>query len=358
MAVGGLCLSPRLAPTTFRISYKSCSEACLSSNASVPAACALALDQLFVCPSQPGRGLDFAAVSVELFLPFWRTALRVGDMSSRMAWPTRPVKWASSSGEESVDKPQSDELTTTDVYIEDTRAASLVATLRSMRDDEQLCDVTLEAGGVRLFAHRAVLAASSPYFRCMFASGLSETRQDTVHLRDMDGHVLEAIVDFFYGAQLQLRDLDLEETLRVSSMLQLPGVREATAEQLQKTLCPANCLGMRSFASAHGARRLEMAAEAYSRRHFDKVVQAGEEFFAQGFDDLERLVSSDRLNVRGEEQVYEALMAWTEHDVEQRAELLPRLLAKVRRGSWICDRSSAESFRALFQRKTDHVFDR
>lgn len=222
------------------------------------------------------------------------------------------------------------------VYCEETLCTSVLNTFRQMRSSEQLCDVTLEAGDVQLSAHRALLAACSPYFRCMFASGLRESKENFVRLEGVDGDVLAEIVDFFYSGKLLLRKLDLEETLRAASLFQLPGVREAAAEMLQRRLGPSNCLSIRAFAAAHGAQRLQAAADAYARRHFQKVLRAKDEFLALDVDDLERLLSSDGLNVESEESVYEAVMAWTEYNADKRACLLPRLLARVSTESTSC----------------------
>ena len=49
----------------------------------------------------------------------------------------------------------------------------LLAVFNSLREQEELCDVTLRVGASRILAHRVILAGSSPYFRAMFTSELS-----------------------------------------------------------------------------------------------------------------------------------------------------------------------------------------
>ena len=49
----------------------------------------------------------------------------------------------------------------------------LLAVFSSLREQEELCDVTLRVGASRILAHRVILAGSSPYFRAMFTSELS-----------------------------------------------------------------------------------------------------------------------------------------------------------------------------------------
>lgn len=51
----------------------------------------------------------------------------------------------------------------------------LVNGLKFLRLDEDLCDVVLRVGNISISAHKVVLAASSPYFKAMFAGQLNPT---------------------------------------------------------------------------------------------------------------------------------------------------------------------------------------
>ncbi|KAL0050731.1 hypothetical protein WJX82_005996 [Trebouxia sp. C0006] len=66
-------------------------------------------------------------------------------------------------------------------------------------NDAALSDVTLKAGDCQVHAHRIVLAARSPWFKAMFQSGMREESMGTIELGDMQGPVLEAMMEYLYG---------------------------------------------------------------------------------------------------------------------------------------------------------------
>ena len=79
-------------------------------------------------------------------------------------------------------------------------------------------------------------------------------------------------------------------------MLILPGVKEACSEFLEKQLDPTNCLGIRIFAENHSCDSLQKAAQAYTHKHFEGVLQH-EEYRMLCVEDVEKLISSDEIQV-------------------------------------------------------------
>ena len=72
------------------------------------------------------------------------------------------------------------------VRRDDNHAGRALGGMTSLRLARSLCDVTLQADDNQQFeAHRVVLAASSPYFRAMFAGDMEESRQRLVAIRQV-----------------------------------------------------------------------------------------------------------------------------------------------------------------------------
>ena len=112
-------------------------------------------------------------------------------------------------------------------------------------------------------------------------------------------------------------------------MLQLQEVQDYCSEFLRSQLDPSNCLGIRAFADTHSCRELLLLADKYMRNNFPEVIES-EEFFLLPVNQLIEIISNDELNVRNEEQVYQAVMNWIRYNIDERRQYLAELMMHVR----------------------------
>ncbi|XP_032805634.1 kelch-like protein 2 isoform X1 [Petromyzon marinus] len=201
--------------------------------------------------------------------------------------------------------------------------------MNSLRRQGVLCDVVLVADGTEVAAHKLALASCSPYFHAMFTSEMAESKAQKVEIKEVDGRALALLVDYVYTAEIQVTEDNVQILLPAASLLQLPEVRDACCEFLQSQLHPSNCLGIRTFADIHACSDLLQHANTYAEQHFSDVVQA-EEFLSLSVEQVCDLIASDRLMVPSEEKVFEAVLAWVNHNREKRQELMASLLENVR----------------------------
>ncbi|VDD96380.1 unnamed protein product [Enterobius vermicularis] len=228
------------------------------------------------------------------------------------------------------------------VYRDDNHFATSFKQLCAMRKDGQLCDVVLisdpedrdKGGKSRYFgkevhAHRCILVASCPYFAAMFSSSMVESERKSIHLKDIDGDTLEAVIDYIYTGKLKITESNVQKLFTASSIFQMSSLQDACGGYLRDQLDPSNCLGIAQFAKSHGCMKLHSAANCYIRQHFWELANC-EEFLALSKDRLSELISFDHLNTNGEEKVYEAVLRWVNHDKEKRTSCLPELMSHVR----------------------------
>ncbi|GAB1294728.1 Kelch-like protein 18 [Apodemus speciosus] len=201
--------------------------------------------------------------------------------------------------------------------------------MEEIRRQGKLCDVTLKIGDHKFSAHRIVLAASIPYFHAMFTNDMMECKQDEIVMQGMDPSALEALINFAYNGNLAIDQQNVQSLLMGASFLQLQSIKDACCTFLRERLHPKNCLGVRQFAETMMCAVLYDAANSFIHQHFVEV-SLSEEFLALPLEDVLELVSRDELNVKSEEQVFEAALAWVRYDREQRGPCLPELLSNIR----------------------------
>uniref|UniRef100_A0AAZ3SJU6 BTB domain-containing protein n=1 Tax=Oncorhynchus tshawytscha TaxID=74940 RepID=A0AAZ3SJU6_ONCTS len=251
------------------------------------------------------------------------------------------------------------------VYTAHTHADLTFSRMETYLRTKQLCDVTLVAGDRRIPAHRLVLSSVSDYFAAMFTSDVREAKQEEVKMEGVDPDALWVLVQYAYTGRVELREDTIECILSVSCLLQLQSVVQACCNFLIKQLHPSNCLGIRSYADTQSCTHLHHTAHSYTMEKFVEVVK-GQEFLLLPLEEMDRLLSSDDMNVPDEETVVTALLSWVRHDVSTRQPHLPSLLAHIRlpllQAQFLADlecnpllRDSVESQRLLMEGMKYHL---
>uniref|UniRef100_A0A1I8FH93 BTB domain-containing protein n=1 Tax=Macrostomum lignano TaxID=282301 RepID=A0A1I8FH93_9PLAT len=159
----------------------------------------------------------------------------------------------------------------------------------------ELCDVALLVGSRQIHAHRAVLAASSPYFRAMFTGELAESRSARGALRDMDELAVESLVEFCYTAHIIVEESNASEP----------------------------------FADTHACRELLKVRERFAQYNFVDVTES-EEFLLLPVNQLIDMIGSDELNAAQRRAGLSGCDAWVRHSLPERRQHLPLVLSHVR----------------------------
>ncbi|NXE54197.1 KLHL4 protein, partial [Casuarius casuarius] len=217
-----------------------------------------------------------------------------------------------------------------DEYFQSTNHAE--QTFRKMENylqQKQLCDVLLIAGDQKIPAHRLVLSAVSDYFAAMFTNDVREAKQEEIKMEGVDPDALKALVRYAYTGILELKEDTIESLLAAACLLQLSQVIEVCCNFLMKQLHPSNCLGIRSFGDAQGCTELLKVAHTYTMEQFTEVIK-NQEFLLLPANEIAKLLSSDDINVPDEEAIFQALMMWVRHDLQNRQRDLGMLLSYIR----------------------------
>eukprot|EP01043_Picozoa_sp_COSAG02_P003432 COSAG02_NODE_83_length_39665_cov_25.213719_31_plen_441_part_00 len=205
------------------------------------------------------------------------------------------------------------------------------------RQEGKFVDITLDVGGAKISAHRAVLVGLSPYFNCLLTSGLAESTQGGYEVKMdsayADTSAVEAIVDCMYSGKLCFTDNVLCHVIRTANMLGIDAVEKAACDYLVDTLQPGAACDALAFAASY-TQCGEHACNLYQR-----VLEYVEENFAiciteNSFRDLScevlvEMIESDDLPVE-EETVLAVVRDWFDHDQAGRQGCLQELMPLIR----------------------------
>ncbi len=201
-------------------------------------------------------------------------------------------------------------------------AEELVAGLSVLQQEGLLCDVELEAENQTIPAHRAVLAAASPYFKAMFCGNFKEQKSQVVTIKEVTFVGLKAVVDAIYQTTIKLTTKNLADILCAAHLTQMTRIVDKCKEWMLQNMRKTNCLTLLAYAEKYNFQTIENAANNFVLRNFFDVCKTAS-FFEISHESLCRYFSSDSLRTDfKEEEVFKTAKRWIkqnkvtkEHDI-------------------------------------------
>lgn len=212
---------------------------------------------------------------------------------------------------------------------ESSHFGSTFCLLNEFRETGELCDVYLEAKDIKVPAHKAVLAACSPYFRAMFTTDFLEATQPIIQMQGVDGNALEDIVNYFYTGSLCIDAFNVEGVLSIASSLHIDNIITSCETYMRRNMSFENCIGLYSLAKYYGLIGLDGQALRFISWYFADIPPE-EGFLLLPTDHLQQLVSNQYLKVPSEEFLLETVMKWLFYDLEKRRMEFDRIIPELR----------------------------
>jgi hypothetical protein len=69
--------------------------------------------------------------------------------------------------------------------------------------------------------YQVILAAGSPYFRTMFASGMEESRKEEIEIKQIEPAVFERVLRFIYTGRVDISGNNVQELFMQAQMFQI-----------------------------------------------------------------------------------------------------------------------------------------
>ncbi|ELU02002.1 hypothetical protein CAPTEDRAFT_37076, partial [Capitella teleta] len=204
------------------------------------------------------------------------------------------------------------------------------------RKSLEFCDISLKLNGVVHGAHKAVLAATSPYFRSMFRSKMKEQTSSLVDLSqslvlDRDDS-FKTILDFLYTGDIEITTLNADDMLRIADFFLLEDVKHYCQEffLVHGNLNLKNCMYLSALADHHNMPEVAEASlkMVHSRFHdhlihSDQILELPEDILAKFLRDPEAVQFAKPVHI------LRAVLKWLKHSFFERKSCLQQIFACI-----------------------------
>ena len=201
------------------------------------------------------------------------------------------------------------------------------------RKNEQFCDVVLEVSNdedqARFNAHRIVLCAASPFFYSALNNDVKESKEGLIRLEDTSKVAIEELLDYLYTGHVDVSQHNAFDLLKIADFLVIPSLKEVLSKFIIQTLSSSNCLMAYYSAVNYRCFELQENAREFIYANFTRVVEH-EDFLNLTISEVEEWISSDEIRVRGEEDVFQAIVKWAKQNGDGEREKFFELFRHVR----------------------------
>ena len=201
------------------------------------------------------------------------------------------------------------------------------------RKNEQFCDVVLEVSNgedqARFNAHRVVLCAASPFFYSALNNDMKESKDGLIRLEDTSKVAIEELLEYLYTGHVNVTQHNAFDLLKIADFLVIPSLKDVSSKFIIKTLSSSNCLMVYYLAVNYRCIELQEKARDLVFANFTSVVEH-EDFLNLTIREVEEWISNDEIKVRGEEDVFQAIVKWAEQNGDGELEKFFELFRHVR----------------------------
>ncbi|KAK7898361.1 hypothetical protein WMY93_019214 [Mugilogobius chulae] len=202
------------------------------------------------------------------------------------------------------------------------------AVIDEIRQKNIFCDAVLKVEDSEFPVHKVILCNSTEYFRAMFERWAKpEDREFTI--RRISPKIMSLVLDWIYTKTIRLSCKIIQEVTLAADMLLLDELVEDCFQTMQKHMSLKNCIGIWAFSDVVISTTTRDLARRFILSRFEEVMDT-EQFQQLTAYELTGFLEDDELNVKSETVVFQAILHWTYHDLENRRAEFSWLLSKVR----------------------------
>ncbi|KAK6989510.1 kelch-like protein 24 [Biomphalaria glabrata] len=207
---------------------------------------------------------------------------------------------------------------------------NVVDGLRQSFHDGIFTDIEIEVSDCVFRCHKVFLCAISDYFLAMFTSGMRESVDSRVTIKDLSGSTFRAVLDFYYTCDRSVVNTDTaEDLLRAAGLLQMTTLQDNCESYYAENLNVDNALAVWDLAQCLHCEALADKAKRFILANFLDIYTEPD-FLHIDAEHLNELLGDDDLRVPDEDYVCEAAVSWLRHDIGSRAKFFNDICVNLR----------------------------
>ncbi|XP_051970781.1 kelch-like protein 34 [Xyrauchen texanus] len=218
------------------------------------------------------------------------------------------------------------------LMLSNSHGDGVLSRYQTLRLEGRMCDVVLEAEGVKFPVHRTLLACSSDYFWSVFQDYTMESRAHTISLPALSSKGLEQILDFIYTSWIALSPSTLEVTLQAACYLQVTHAVDLCTEYISESITLDNCCFFANIAAHYGLSKSFTVSNSFIARSMCKILVAEQhkaELLELNLDSLQEVLAAEEMLGVKEMALLQLALDWLEYN-PQSALQSNALLCRIR----------------------------
>ncbi|KAK6174800.1 hypothetical protein SNE40_013378 [Patella caerulea] len=202
----------------------------------------------------------------------------------------------------------------------------LTETLYQMKLQKSYCDLIFEIHNQRINAHRAVVAAWSPFIYTHLKSNLACAEIVRVNYDNFE--IFSDMISFMYTGKIDLRDTNLIQLLHLATSFQIEALREVCEGTLRCNLHVGNIVSTFYVARKFKLSGLEEYALAYLQMHLPEAVKQLDFLNLPAIRFNTFLATGWVIHLKPEVKLF-LIISWLGYDVKEREQYLVALLQHI-----------------------------
>ncbi|CAJ0648996.1 16449_t:CDS:10 [Entrophospora sp. SA101] len=160
------------------------------------------------------------------------------------------------------------------------------------------------------YAHKIILASSSPVFNAMLTNGMKETFENEIELHQINHSAFLTLLNIIYKSKFKINSsCEAEHLLALADRFAIVPVREECLRYFRLELNFDNVWGIWAIAEKYLCAKTSTTCKDYVALHFDALLEKGSTLHADP-NILRLALENDEANVSSEEKIYELVVKW------------------------------------------------